>query len=337
LLDRIAAGVSSTPGVVKTAIGRPPDGGGLRSAGVAIDGQKTDAHSAHAYLFYKYIDASYFDTLGIPMVYGHGFTPPHGMPEPVVVLSEAAAQQLWPGKDPIGHTLQMTTDGQFHDKDELVPDGPAYQVIGVAHNVRGALLDNSDAFQIYLAMSPERRTWYPLLVRTSVPSGQLIHAIAPAIAAVDSNIAVTSATLDDLLRQTPPFMISSIVALIAGTVGLLGLLLSAMGIYGTLSYIVVQRTREVGIRMALGARKVKVLVLVLRQSSAPVLLGLLAGSLAATGDSYLLRGVLYGVGRLDGISYLIISGLFVSVGCLASCIPARRATRIEPAVALRCE
>lgn len=144
-------------------------------------------------------------------------------------------------------------------------------------------------------------------------------------------------TLNEMLRQTPPFMVSSLVALIAGTVGLLGLILSAMGIYGTVSYMVVQRTREVGIRMAMGARKGDVLRMMLRDGSRPVLLGLGAGLVLATGDSYVLRRVLYSIGRIDGVSFLAISVLFLSIAFLASCIPARRAMRVEPAEALRCE
>lgn len=337
LVDRIAQRLEETPGVDAITFGRPPDGGGLRGAGVALDGQRPDPHRIGAYVFYTFVDANYFDTLGIRIVYGCGFNRQAGTPDPVVILSEKAAAQLWPGKNPIGRTLQMSTDGQFHGKNELLPDGSVYQVIGVAHDVRGALLDNSDAVQVYLPLPRTRRKEYPLLVRASVPPGQLIRDISPAIAPVDPNVVASASTLDEMLRQTPPFMVSSIVALIAGTVGLLGLLLSAMGIYGTVSYMVVQRTREVGIRMAMGARKGDVLRMMLRQCSTPVLLGLSVGVALAMGDSYVLRGVLYGLRPVDVVSFLVISVLFVSIAFLASCIPARRAMRVEPAEALRCE
>jgi ABC-type antimicrobial peptide transport system permease subunit len=174
-------------------------------------------------------------------------------------------------------------------------------------------------------------------VRTSAAPGQLFHSIETTIASVDGNIVASTSTLDEMLRQTPPFMVSGLVALIAGTVGILGLLLSAMGIYGTLSYVVVLRTREVGIRMALGARKGEVLRLMMRQSSTPVVLGILAGCVMAIADFYLLRRVLYGVGPVDAVSYTCISGLFLFVALIASYVPAKRATRVDPAVALRCE
>ena len=337
LLRNIEERLEATPGVMEITTGRPPDGEGLRTAAIAIDGAKADAHNMKAYLFYTYVDSNYFHALGIPMAYGRGFHAESGMPEPTAVLSETAAERLWPGMNPIGRTLEMSTDRQFHDKKELTPDGRSYQVIGIAHDTRGELLDNSDSAEVYLQIPESRRNEFPVLVRTSVAPGQMIHEIEGSIASVDANIVATAYTLDDMLRDTPPFMVSGMAALIAGTVGLLGLLLSAMGIYGTLSYVVVLRTREVGIRMALGARKAEVLRLMMRQSSAPVIYGLLTGGLLAIGDFYLLRKVLYGVGPLDPVSYGGISALFLIVAIAASYVPARRATRVDPAVALRYE
>jgi len=337
LLGHITERLAATPGVTQITEGRPPDGGGLRNADAALDGHAPDPHTFRPFSYYTYVAPNYFDTLGIPIVYGRGFHQQSGAPEPVVVLSETAARELWPGQNPIGRTLQLSTDLHDHDRSELLPDGKSYQVVGVAHDVRGELLDNSDAGEIYLPIPADRRKEFPLLVRTSMPVGPLIRTIGPTIAAVDANVVANAATLDEMLRETPPFMTASMLALITGTIGLLGLVLSAMGIYGTLSYVVVLRTREVGIRMALGARKREVLGLMLRQSSTPVLFGLLAGALLATGDWYILHRVLYGIGRVDGVSYLGVAGLFVMIALVASVVPARRAMRVEPAVALRSE
>ena len=303
LLDHIREKLAATPGVTAISWGRPPDGDALRNGDVSLDGHTADARLMTSFSYYSYVDANYFDTLGIPIVYGRGFHAQSGEPEPVAVLSQTAAQWLWPGKNPIGRTLQISTGGHYHDRNEVVPDGRSYQVVGVAHDVRGELINNGDAGKIYLPIPEDRRRDLPLLVRTSTPVGQLIRTIGPTIAAVDGNVVATTATLDDLLRETPQFMTAAMLSLIAGTIGLLGLVLSAMGIYGTLSYMVVLRTREVGIRMALGARKGEVLVLMLRQSATPVLLGMIAGAVVATGDSCILRRVIYGMGRVDGVSF----------------------------------
>jgi len=337
VLKNVIERINARPGIAEITTGRPPDGGGLRSAAVAIDGAKAEAHNMKAFLFYTYVEANYFHALDIPIVYGHGFHAGAGTQEPTVVLSETAAQNLWPGQNPIGRTLEMNSDGNYHAKNELTPDGRAYQVVGVAHDTRGVLLDNSDAAEVYLQIPENRRNEFPTLVRTSIAPGQLMRGIEETIASVDGNIVASTSTLDDMLKQTPPFLVSGMVALIAGTVGLLGLVLSAMGIYGTLSYMVVLRTREVGIRMALGARRGEVLWLMLRQSSAPVIYGLIVGGLLAIGDFYLLRKVLYGVGPLDVVSYGSISALFLVVALVASFVPARRATQVDPSVALRYE
>ena len=266
VLKNVIERISATPGIAETTAGRPPDGGGLRSAAIAIDGAKADAHNMKAYLFYTYVDANYFHALAIRILYGRGFHAGGGTPEPTVVLSETAAQRLWPGQNPIGRTLELNSGSNFHEKNELTPDGRSYQVVGVVHDVRGVLLDASDDAQVYLQIPENRRNEFPTLVRTSVAPGQLMRGIEETVASVDGDIVASTSTLDDMLKQTPPFLVSGMVALIAGTVGLLGQVLSAMGIYGTLSYMVVLRTREVGIRMALGAHRGEVLWLMLRQA-----------------------------------------------------------------------
>jgi ABC-type antimicrobial peptide transport system permease subunit len=118
---------------------------------------------------------------------------------------------------------------------------------------------------------------------------------------------------------------------------MLGLLLASMGIFGTVSYIVVLRTREVGIRIALGAKKRDILGLMLRESTRPVLAGLLVGVTLSVGASYLLRGILYGVHVVDGVSFVGVSLLFLAIALLASYLPSRRAMRVDPVIALRYE
>jgi putative ABC transport system permease protein len=167
--------------------------------------------------------------------------------------------------------------------------------------------------------------------------GQLTRAIDPLISSIDPELVATSSTLEEILHRSPSFITSCLAAAVASTVGLLGLLLTVMGIYGTVSYIVVLRTREVGIRMAIGAQKRDILGLILRESTGPVIAGLLGGMFLAVGASYLLRGVFYGLHTVDGISLAGVSLLFLAVTLLAAYPPSRRAMRVDPVVALRYE
>jgi putative ABC transport system permease protein len=140
-----------------------------------------------------------------------------------------------------------------------------------------------------------------------------------------------------MLRQTGPFIASSLAAIVASAVGLFGLVLATMGIYGTVSFIVVLRTREIGIRMAVGAQEGNILGLILRESARPVLAGLLAGMFLSMGVSYLLRSLFYGLDTIDGVSFAGVSLLFLTIALLAAYPPSRQAMRVDPMVALRYE
>jgi putative ABC transport system permease protein len=325
------------PGVSEITSATPPDGAMLRTAAISLNGEKPSAGNTRAYLYYTYIQANYFETLGIRLLFGRNFQSQAGQPEPSVVVSESAARRLWPGQNPIGQRLRLSTDKQFHNNSEILPDGPAYQVIGIARDVRGVTFDGSDSQQIYLPLPEDRVQDYPLLIRTQADPQLFMDAVGPLISSVDPNLMTSTATLDEMLRQTPIFFASSFSAAIASTIGLLGLLLASMGIYSTVSYIVVLRSREVGIRMALGAKKGDILGLMLLESVRPVIAGLLAGLVLAVGASHLLRGVLYGLNRIDGVSFGGVSLLFLAIALLAAYVPSRRALDVEPVVALRCE
>jgi len=231
----------------------------------------------------------------------------------------------------------LGTDGQYHEKGDILPDGPTYEVIGVARDTRGVQLEGTDSQQIYVPLPEDRIQDFPILVRTESDPTQFVNSLAPVISSVDADLVATTVTLDQLLRMTTSFISSSISAAIASAVGLLGLLLASMGIYGTVSYMVVLRTREVGVRMALGAKRRDVLLLMLRESTRPVMAGLIAGMCMAVGASYLLRKVLYGLSTIDGFSFGGVALLFLAIALLASYLPSRRAMRVDPMVALRYE
>jgi hypothetical protein len=307
LVRELRIALTALPGVVAITSARAPTDSGGGRAPVSLKGQPSFVEDLPATEYYTWVEANYFETLEIPLTLGHGFQSQTGEPEHSVILSESAARRLWPGQSPIGHSLRLGTDGQFRTLGDLLPDGPTWQVIGVARDARGRTVDGSDSEQIYLPLPASRLQDYPVLVRTQSDPRLVLRAIDPVIASVDPELVASVSTLQQMLRQTDSFLAASISAAIASTVSLFGLLLASMGIYSTVSYIVVLRTREIGIRMAIGAKKRDILALMMRESRRPVLAGLLAGLVLAVGASHLLRGVLYGLEPIDAISFALPS------------------------------
>ncbi len=331
LVQELRTRVAAMPGVATITSARPPADLRFRTAA-------TSPRNVQTILYYGYAQENYFQTVGIPLILGRTFPVQSGQPEYSVILSESAAKQLWPGQNPVGRTLRLgPIDERSHNQSELSATGPAYQIIGVARDTRGARFDASDSKRIYLPLPADRLQSYPILIRTQSDPAQVMRAIDPVISSIDPSMMASTSTLEEMLRQSPPFFVSSLAAAVACTVGLFGLLLALMGIYGTVSYIVVLRTREVGIRMAIGAQRRDVLALILRESARPVLAGLMTGILLALGASYLARGLLYGLNGVDGISIAGVSLMFLAIALLASYPPARRAMRVDPMVALRYE
>ena len=289
-------------------------------------------------LHYTYVEPNYFGSLSVPLVIGHTFLATSGQPEDTVILSRSAARQLWPDENPVGHRLRLAAiDEKRHSSTELAANGPTYQVIGVAGDTRGVEFDRSDSKQVYLSLPQNMLSSRPILIRTRADTARVKKAIGPLVSSLDPEVMPTVSTLQELLRDTAPFITSSLGAGIASVVGLAGLILSLMGIYGTISYIVALRTREVGIRMAIGAQKTDILQLILGQSARPVLTGIAAGIFLAAGACYILRGVLYGLNPVDPLAFGGTSVAFLAIALTAAYPPSRRAMRIDPAVALRYE
>jgi len=334
VVDDLRTRLSAVPGVTAITSARAPSDNGGRRVAVSLTGEEPSQQSGHATIYYTWVQSNYFETLGIPLIKGRGFTSPveHGR---VAIVSDATARRLWPAQDPIGKTLRLGTAGQFHTASELLPDGPIWHVIGVARDTRGVAMDGSDSQQVYVPLPADRVRDYPILVRTSVDPDVFMRTLAPVIAKVDPALTVTTSTLQSMLRRTDAFLAASLSAVIATSISLCGLLLASMGIYSTVSYDVVLRTREVGLRMAIGAQKRDILGVVMRGSLRAVLVGLAAGTALALGAARLLRGVLYGLGALDLVSFAAASLLFLMIALAASWLPSRRAMRIDPLVALR--
>ena len=271
LVHQLRTRLAALPGVAAVTSARPPGDYGLPTA---VAGQ---------FMHYTNVQSNYFETLGIPVLLGRAFQSHAGESERSIILSESAARQLWPGQNPIGRTVR------------LGPDELAYQVIGVVRDTRGSDLNGADSRLLYLPLPEDQLPNYSILIRTRSDPAPVMRAIDSVIPPVDPDLVATASTLDEMLRRSPSFITSSIAAAIASSVGLLGLLLALMGIYGTVSYLVLLRTREIGIRMAIGAQKRDILGLILGESARPVIAGLLAGMVLAVGVAELLRGVLYGL------------------------------------------
>lgn len=337
LAREIRMKIATLPGVVDTTAGRAPDGGGVRTASVSVDAQSAGGDAGHPVMFYTYVMPNYFRLVHIPLLAGDGFNQGASAKEPVAVVSQSTASMLWRGENPIGKKITLSTVGQYHGKDEPMPDGVSYEVAGVAADAGGTQMDGSDKFQIYLPMPADSIYQYPLLIRTQGDPEPVRESIGGVLAAADPEVTGYTSTLEEMLHEAPPFAVSRCAAAFTTVVGAFGLLLACMGIYGTVSYMVVLRTREVGIRMALGASRASVLRWMLRDSMRPVVTGIGAGVVLAVGATYLLRTLLYGLNAVDAVSFAGVSMLFLAIALMAAYFPSRAATLVDPIVALRYE
>jgi putative ABC transport system permease protein len=216
-------------------------------------------------------------------------------------------------------------------QDDGLPRGPLV-VVGVAGDVKQFGLDHDPRPEIYL---PMRRNSMTLIVRTSGNPAQWAAPVRETILNLDSRAAVSMRTLQQMVDRTG--FIRRRMALLMGVLGAVALLLAAMGIYGVISYLVAQRTREMGIRLALGAQRHDILKLVLGQGLALTMIGVAAGLTLAFALTRFLSSLLYGVGAADPITFAVIALLFAAVALTASYLPARRAMKVNPITALRHE
>jgi macrolide transport system ATP-binding/permease protein len=288
---------------------------------------------------YSYVTPNYFDTLGIPIVRGRTFTPHEADGQAsVVVISEATARRFWPGEEPIGKLLKIGSEkGSTSFPGERDPFVASSVVIGIAGDVRSMDLRRLDESYLYLPLSQSRQWTSILLVRADGNPTPLLPVIGREFRRVDANLPVLAAPLNTMVSMDPYFVVSRIGGVLASIVGALGLLLACLGVYGVVSYSVVQRTREIGIRMALGAQSIQVLRPVMTEGFRPILFGVVLGVLASGGVSRALSATLFGLSPLDPASFAGVSLLLIVIALLATWLPARRATRVDPMLALRYE
>jgi putative ABC transport system permease protein len=288
---------------------------------------------------YSYVTPNYFKTLNIPIVGGRTFTTREADTQaPVVVISEATAHRFWAKENPIGKLLRIGSDkGSMSFPGENDPFIASSEVIGVARDVRSMDLRKIDEAYLYIPLSQPRQWTGTLLVSADGNLSPLLTAIGHEVRRVDANLPVVAAPLYTMVSMDPYFVVSRMGGLLATVVGALGLLLACLGVYGMVTYSVAQRTREIGIRMALGAQGVQVLRLVVSEGFRPILAGVVLGILASVVVSRALSATLFGLSPLDPLSFAGVSLLLIAIALLATWLPARHATEVDPMVALRHE
>ena len=271
---------------------------------------------------YNHITPDYFSVVGIPIVRGRDFGPDETEDAPGIIVTESTARRLWPGADPLGKTLRQDT-------------GREYSVIGVAKDAQVSHLGDVNAPYLYFPAGPQDNVRTYVLVRFAGSFTPVDKAIREAVRLLDPDMPVDVVRLEDYLEvwRSP----SRIVAALSGALGVLAVLLASIGVYGMVSYSVSRCVREIGIRMALGADRTEVMKLVIEQAMRPVLIGGLAGLAACAAVSHVLSSMLFGLSAHDPLAFISVPLLLLVIALAASYVPARRAMRVDPIVALRYE
>jgi predicted permease len=269
------------------------------------------------------ISDGYFSMLGIPIVRGRDFTEQEVRAgAKVAIVTEATARKLWPGEDALGKILRRGSDMDL-------------QIVGIARDAQVSHLGEKAKLYVYLPAGPKEQSQLHLMIHGGGGLAAVASGVRQAASKLDPDVLVDVTKLEDNLEvwRTP----ARIVAALAGSLGALGLLLAAVGVYGVVSYAVSRRTREIGIRMTLGADGRDVMGMILRQSMRPVVIGGAIGIVGCAGVSWVLSGMMFGISVHDPIAFLFVPAFLLGIALLASYVPARRATKVNPVVALRCE
>ena len=327
-VERTLEQIHAVPGVVSVATTTTiPLAGGGSTQPFSVEGRPVATVAEQPMAQTRYITPDYFSTLGLPLRQGRFFSDQdRDKSVPVIIISEAMARRFWPGENPIGKRLTPS----FHSEQG------AREIVGVVGDVKARGLDADAAAMMYLPYKQSPRPYVSFVVRTASNPESLVQPVSRAIYSIDKDQALTDVrTMDQVLTESLSGRRFNMTLLL--TFAGVALLLAAVGVYGVMNYTVTLRRRELGIRMALGAKTTDVLRLVLGQGLALTLIGVGAGLISAYALTRLMASLLYGVTATDYLTFATVSAVLIGVGLLASYVPARRATKVDPTIALRTE
>jgi putative ABC transport system permease protein len=327
-LDRALEEIRAVPGVVFVgATTTIPLSGGGSTQPFSIEGRPAGAIAEQPMAQTRYISPDYFRAIGIPLRQGRFFSDQDREKSvPVVIISEAMAHRFWPGENPIGKRLTPS----FHKEQG------GREIVGIVGDIKSRGLDSDSSTMMYMPYTQSPRPFMSFVVRTASNPEGLIQPVSRAIYSIDKDQALTDVrTMDQVLLASLSDRRFNMTLLL--TFAGVALMLAAVGVYGVMNYTVTLRRRELGIRMALGAAKMDVLRLVLGQGLTLTLIGVGAGLISAYALTRLMASLLYGVTATDYLTFGSVSAMLIVVGLAASYVPARRATKVNPTIALRAE
>jgi predicted permease len=317
------------PGVESASLASTvPFGDSNPSSDLLIPGYETAHGQPAPHAEYNAVSSAYFKTMSTALNRGRDFSDADNENSaPVAVINQAMAERYWPGRDPIGRTFAMDSD----------PKHPA-TIVGVVQNSRMGQLYGPFGPIFYV---PIAQNYAPVEI-LQIHSARSLHSILPEVRAVAQSLAPAVPvygvrTMTEALHGINGLLLFELGASLAAALGTLGLVLAIVGVYGVMSYAVSQRTQEIGIRMALGAQRGDILRMIGRQGLVIVAAGMTIGLVAALAVSRMVGDFLVGIVPSDPITYIGVSALLASVACLATYLPTRRATKVDPMVALRYE
>lgn len=326
--DEVLRRVSGLPGVQHVAAAyQTPFTPGADNSTFHIRGRQAGPGEPSPHADYAFVSAGYFQTIGLPIVKGRGFQPSdmragnYFAPNSVAIVDEELAKRYWPNGDALGGGISWSSEG------------PWATIVGICATAHLKDLTEHSKGTFYL---PSYVSISTIAVRTAGDPRPLAGAIREQVLAVDPNQPVFDVkTMEERVAVTLETRRFAVILL--GIFGALALLLAAIGLYGVLAFAVSQRTREIGIHMALGARTRDVLLMVIKQGMSLVLIGVVFGVAGAYAVTRTIRSLLFEVGTTDPLTFVMVSVLLAVVGFVACYLPARRATKVDPLVALRYE